>query len=68
MTTGAPWDATGTRFVRKGCTVRKDDRQGVVVKANGPSCFVQWPDEPYSQPEQCADLTVIDLRSKGDSV
>ena len=66
MTTGTPWDATGTAFVRKGRTVSKDGRRGTVVKANGPSCWVLWKGDTDSRYERSADVTVVDLRSSDE--
>jgi len=63
MTTGTPWDATGTAFVRKGRTVTKDGRRGVVAKANGHACLVDWEGEQYTKAELCADVEVSDERS-----
>lgn len=58
-TNSAALDASGLRLVRKGLTVAKDGRQGVVTKANGRVSFVQWPEEPYGQSELSAELTVM---------
>lgn len=69
MTYGLAWDATGTTLVRRGRTVSKDGRRGTVVKANGPSCWIRWKDDPnstYSTSERSADVTVIDLRSSDE--
>jgi hypothetical protein len=59
MANPAALDASGLRLVRKGLAVVKDGRQGLVTKANGRVCYVQWPDSGYAVCELSTEVTVI---------
>lgn len=62
MTIGSALDCTTLRLVRKGLTVAKDGRRGIVAKANGPACLVDWEGDKYATPELCAEVEVTDER------
>lgn len=74
MTTGHAFDATGLSLVRKGLPVYKDVMShgkpqritGIVTKANGERCWVQWGKARGSSYEWCKNVTVSGRFPEGE--